>query len=205
MRPPQLSHHTPHARKINDKEVFRWNYTDTSQFVLVDPDDMGWTLAFVPASGTIPAHLAVKSPRSPSADVSPIYVLVKDNVGRDHEIFAVHDVPTAGMAGSVDRYAGPDDFIATLHARENVRVLVSEDGVASTEVLVHKAEASLVDGSSKVRGGLLSAKVSGVSAVALKEEDCLAMSSERAGFMVFAPGDLGESVRIFDFYIERIS
>ena len=199
-----LAHETPHARKINDKELFRWNYTDASQFVLVDPDNMGWTLMFVPEKGPVPAHLAVRSPKTPRPDISPAYVLVKEDVGPDHEIFTVHDVPSIGMAGTVDRYAGPDDFIATLHSSDNVRVLVSEDGIVSTLVKTDKASDVLVDSSSKVRGGLLSVRVSGVSAVGLKSEPCLAMSSGRAGFMVYAPCNLSETIRVFDFHIERV-
>jgi len=200
-----LAHQTPHARKINDKELFRWNYTDASQFVLVDPDDMGWTLVFVPEKGPVPAHLAIKSPKTPRPAVSPVYVLVKDDVGPDHETFTVHDVPSEGMAGTVDRYAGPDDFIATLHALGNVRVLVSEDGIASTLVTTNKVEdTALVDSASKVRGGLLSVRVSGVSAIGLKSEPCLAMSSGRVGFMVYAPCNLSETIRVFDFHVERV-
>jgi hypothetical protein len=200
----KLAHETPHARKINDKEIFRWNYTDTSQFVLVDPDGMGWTLIFVPERGPVPAHLAIKSPKTPRPESSPVYVLVKDDVGPDHEIFTVHDVPSAGMAGTVDRYAGPDDFIATLHASGNVRVIVSENGIASTLVKTDKKPDSLVDSVSKVRRGLLSVRVSGVSAIGLKSDDCLAMTSGRAGFMVYAPCDLSETIRVFDFHIERV-
>lgn len=199
-----LAHQTPHARKINDTELFRWNYTDTSQFVLVDPDSAGWSLMFVPESGAVPAHLLIKCPKSASDQSSPVFLLIKEDVGADHAVHSVHDIPSRGMVGAVDRYAGPDDFLATLHSATSTRIVNSEDAHAKTLVQVDRIASGVVTAKSTAHLGLVQVHVAGVTGAHLDESDCSSLRSGRAGFMLYAPADLGESVRLFDLYVERI-
>jgi hypothetical protein len=197
-----LAHQTPQTRKINDTELFRWNYIDTTQFVLVDPDSTGWTLMFVPVSGPTPAHLVLRPPKIPKSQTSPVYLLIKTDVGPDHTIHAVHDVPSSGMAGVVDRYAGPDEFLATLHATTLSRMVLSENGTAKTLIKLDHSDSTMVAATSEVYLGLVQLKVAGVSGVCL-DEGGESLRSGRAGFMLYAPGNLSEPVRLFDICVER--
>lgn len=94
-------------------DLFAWNHVDVSQFTLVDPSGIGWSLEFVAASDVEPEHLALIAPKAWSQVLTPAYVLV-DMPASDYDISIIHNsLPFPNEVGVLARYIGPGDFFSS--------------------------------------------------------------------------------------------
>lgn len=201
----RLAHHTPPRAELDGRELFRWNTETIDQFVLVDPLDQGWKLVSIPKKGGVPAHLLLKAPLTWNGACGPVFIVVREDLEEDHVVHSVHDLPDHAIVGNVDRYTGPEDFVATCRESGTVRTFLCDAGVTENLQTVHTDEGAIVRTESSCVGGLLSA--AGTSVVSLFEGEYLAASSKKVGFMAgFSQDGVhgGEAIRIFDFYVERV-
>ena len=126
-------------------ELFRWNRVDVSQFSLVDPLTQGWALAYVAASGGVPAHIRITAPSSWTTATGPAFLLISPDLATaDHDIIVTHDFftpqPTTQTIGPLQRYVADDSWIGTQWSFDNVAgpvvtlAVESEDGGAPASV-----------------------------------------------------------------------
>jgi len=211
---PSLAHHTPPKLEVDDRELFRWDAKSVDQFILVDPLNQGWKLVFAPKEGNVPAHLRLKAPLVWEKSAGPVFVIARKNVSSDHVVHTYHDIPEEGMAGNVDRYAGPEDYMASCRERGQgnkkrqkgaLRSFVSDAGLTEDLILQIEDVGELSYTVSRCDSGLVS--VQGCAKVALHAESHTSEDSQKVGFMAYLEdkgSNGGEEIRIFDFYVERV-
>lgn len=202
---PRLAHHTPSKTEIDDRELFRWDAETTDQFVLVDPLNQGWVLVAEGAKGNIPAHLLLRAPLVWSGSAGPVFVLVRRELSRDHEVHSVHDLPDNAIVGNVDRYVSPEEFLATCREKGRVRVVAYDAGVPEELLTYPSDDSDIAQTTSRCVGGLVS--LDGISKVGLYDKPHMAESSKTVGLVVYLTGEGthgGEAIRVFDFYVEKV-
>lgn len=126
----RLAHHSdPSPARVDSDEVFRWNRTDASQFVLLDPLSQGWQVSYVEAALGVPAHLLLSTPSSWTDSVGPAFLLLSPDLQvREREVVVIHDLfpVDSQILGPVLRYLSESSWIG---ARWDI-----EDSVATLAV-----------------------------------------------------------------------
>ena len=205
--------------------LFRWNRTDISEFLLVDPLVQGWTLSFVPQAGPVPGHLKLQAPPSWTNATGPVYVLITPDLSSlDHDMVITHDFidPTlyTQTVGAMDRYIGTADHVMAVWDIEpgeapEQRVVLVESGTPTAlytnpEVLPDFDNGDIVRTHSTCCKGMFGCGWGRITGHGIYAGSLVALYTDPTAGFVFSSlsraGSFGnETLRIFDIVVKKPS
>lgn len=107
---------------------FQWNHINVSQFMLVDVEAKGWTMAFVPGTVVEAEHILLSAPPSWATPAGEAYLIVNAEMpAPDYEVVALHgpmvnasEAVVDAEAGPIARYVDSDNFITAHYQVANI-------------------------------------------------------------------------------------
>jgi len=211
-------HNTGTTKRVADagdalsSVAFKWNHTDSSQFILIDPSVHGWSVAFVDATPSKAEHLRVTAPAF--GGVSRAYLMVSAELDQAklemclvHGFFGVQtpqyvyaiikavDVVTGVYVGA--QWAQPSGVLTGVcNDSSGDLAVTSAEGVlagVSTDGLIVATQLSL-------RGGLLGSGLGRVSTYGniAPSVRSASVSSHPAGIGFSLTNPSRETIEIYD-------
>lgn len=200
--------------------LFAWNHTDLTQFTVVDPDQAGWAMSFVPANPYEPEHILLTAPGWKHS-IGPVYVLVTPDLDvQDVEVKVTHgffDSSGSHQLGITARHIDSSGFVSarwavTPNGNPSLGIYVTQGGVDSVvmgdvEPAPRLGAAAVVSSRMVVNKGLVGCGRDRIAAMTIfrPAHGSLLMTDRTVGFGVFSMvkdgSGGGESVKIYDFSV----